>query len=58
MARRVAAGRGLICVHGGDPARSLLCEALSAHGFLCVEAPVVAAIVGWMCDEVPPNDVR
>jgi pimeloyl-ACP methyl ester carboxylesterase len=57
MAQRVAAGRTLISVHGGDAPRSDPCEAFSAHGYLGVEAPVVAAIVHWMRGEKPPKDV-
>jgi hypothetical protein len=57
MARRAAAGRTLISVHGGDAPRSDPCEAFSAHGFLGVEAPVVSAILQWMRGEVPPEDV-
>lgn len=57
MARRLAASRSLISVHGGDAPRSDPCEAFSAHGFLGVEAPVVDAIVAWMRGEVPPKDV-
>lgn len=57
MARRVAAARALISVHGGDAPRSEPCEAFSAHGFLGVEAPVVGAIVAWMRGEAPPKDV-
>jgi hypothetical protein len=38
----------LISVSGGTPARSDACEALSAHGFLGVEAPTIAAICQWM----------
>ena len=57
MARRVAASRVLVSVHGGDAPRSEPCEAFSAHGFLGVEGPVVDAIVAWMRGEVPPRDV-
>jgi pimeloyl-ACP methyl ester carboxylesterase len=57
MAQRVAAGRTLISVHGGDAPRSDPCEAFSAHGYLGVETPVVAAIVQWMRGEKPPKDV-
>lgn len=57
MARRVAAGRTLVSVHGGDAPRSDPCEAFSAHGFLGVEAPVVDAMVQWMRGEAPPQDV-
>jgi pimeloyl-ACP methyl ester carboxylesterase len=57
MARRVAAGHTLVSVHGGDAPRSDPCEAFSAHGFLGVEAPVVAAIAQWMRGEPPPKDV-
>ena len=57
MAQRVAAGRVLISAHGGDAPRSEPCEAFSAHGYLGVEAPVVAAIVQWMRGETPPKDV-
>jgi hypothetical protein len=38
----------LISVSGGDAARSDPCEAFSAHGYLGVEAPTVAAIGRWM----------
>jgi pimeloyl-ACP methyl ester carboxylesterase len=38
----------LISVSGGEPARSEPCEAFSAHGYLGVEAPTVAAISRWM----------
>jgi len=54
MARRVAAGRTLVSVRGGEAPRSGPCEAFSAHGFLGVEVPVVEAIVGWMRGEAPP----
>ena len=57
MAQRVAAGRGLVSVHGGDTPRSDPCEAFSAHGFLGGEAPVVGAIVQWMLGEAPPKDL-
>lgn len=57
MAQRVAAGRTLVSVRGGDAPRSEPCEAFSAHGFLGVEAPVVDAIVRWMRGEVPPATV-
>ena len=57
MAQRVAAGRTLVSVHGGDAPRSDPCEAFSAHGYLGVEAPVVGAIVQWMRGEAPPAEV-
>jgi pimeloyl-ACP methyl ester carboxylesterase len=57
MAQRMAAGRTLISVHGGDAPRSDPCEAFSAHGYLGVEAPVVTAIVQWMMGEAAPKDV-
>jgi pimeloyl-ACP methyl ester carboxylesterase len=57
MAQRVAAGRTLVSVHGGDPPRSEPCEAFSAHGYLGVEAPVVSAIVRWMLGEPAPKDL-
>jgi len=38
----------LIPVEGGTPPRSGPCEALSAHGYLGIEAPVVAAIGAWI----------
>lgn len=57
MAQRVAAGRSLISVHGGDAPRSDPCEPFSPHGYLGVEAPVVRAIVGWMRGDAAPKDV-
>ena len=38
----------LISVSGGDAPRSEPCEAFSAHGYLGVEAPTVAAMSRWM----------
>jgi hypothetical protein len=57
LAQREAAGRSLVSVHGGDPARSEPCEAFSAHGYLGVEEPVVDAVVKWMRGEAPPSSV-
>ena len=47
-AKRLGSSYPLISVSGGDPARSDACEAFSAHGYLGVEAPTVAAISRWM----------
>jgi pimeloyl-ACP methyl ester carboxylesterase len=57
MARRVAVGRTLVSVHGGDAPRSDPCEPYSAHGYLGVEAPVINAVVQWMRGEAPPGEV-
>jgi hypothetical protein len=38
----------LITFEGGDPTRSDPCEALSRHGYIGLEAKVVAAISGWI----------
>lgn len=40
--------RQLLTFQGGDPPRSTPCEALSAHGFLGLDAQVVAGIAGWI----------
>jgi pimeloyl-ACP methyl ester carboxylesterase len=40
--------RELLTVQGGDPPRSPPCEARAAHGFLGLDAEVVAAIAGWI----------
>ncbi len=47
-AKRLASSYPLVSVNGGDPARSEPCEAFSAHGYLGVEAPTVAAMSRWM----------
>jgi hypothetical protein len=40
--------RELLSFDGGDPPQSGPCEARSAHGYVGLEAEVVAAIVGWI----------
>jgi predicted alpha/beta-hydrolase family hydrolase len=40
--------RELLSFQGGDPPVSAPCEARSAHGFLGLDAEVVAAIAGWI----------
>jgi pimeloyl-ACP methyl ester carboxylesterase len=40
--------RELIGFAGGEPARSDPCEAMSAHGYLGLEAEVVTAIADWI----------
>jgi hypothetical protein len=48
----------LVSVSGGAPARSDPCEAFSAHGYLGVEAPTVAAIGHWILGQPYPKTVR
>ena len=38
----------LLSFSGGDPPRSVACEAFSPHGFLGIEEQVVAAIANWI----------
>lgn len=40
---------------GGDPPRSEPCEALSAHGFLGLDAEVVAAVAAWITGATGPR---
>jgi pimeloyl-ACP methyl ester carboxylesterase len=40
--------RELLSFDGGDPPRSAPCEAHSAHGYLGLDAEVVAAIAAWI----------
>jgi pimeloyl-ACP methyl ester carboxylesterase len=40
--------RALLTFSGGDPPRSEPCEAMSAHGYLGIEAEVVTAIADWI----------
>jgi pimeloyl-ACP methyl ester carboxylesterase len=40
--------RELLTFQGGDPPQSGPCEARAAHGFLGLDAEVVAAIAGWI----------
>lgn len=47
-ARRVAEHYPLITVRGGSAPLSDPCEAMSAHGYIGMEAPTVAAIKNWM----------
>ncbi|MEQ1807822.1 MAG: hypothetical protein ABL900_20765, partial [Burkholderiaceae bacterium] len=53
-AKRLSPSYPLISVRGGDPARSDPCEAFSAHGYLGMEAPTVAAISRWMLGQEFP----
>jgi hypothetical protein len=48
----------LVSVSGGAPARSDPCEAFSAHGYLGVEAPTVAAIGHWILGQPYPKTVH
>jgi alpha-beta hydrolase superfamily lysophospholipase len=47
----------LITVHGGKPADSQPCEALSAHGYYGREAETTAAIRSWILGQPFPADV-
>ena len=47
----------LVSVSGGAPARSDPCEAFSAHGYLGVEAPTVAAIGHWILGQPYPKTI-
>jgi hypothetical protein len=40
--------RELISFDGGDPPQSAPCEARSAHGYVGLEADVIASIVRWI----------
>ena len=40
--------RELLAFDGGDPPQSAPCEARAAHGFLGLDADVVAAIATWI----------
>lgn len=57
MAERVAAGRALVTVRGGTPARSEPCEPFAPHGYYGVEAPTVEVIVRWMRGAPVPSSV-
>jgi hypothetical protein len=57
-AKRLAARYPLITVRGGSPARSDPCEAMSAHGYLGMEAPTIAAIKDWMLGRPYPAIVE
>jgi len=50
LSRRLVASpkSEIIGVSGGDPPRSIACEAFSAHGFLGIEARAVALMTNWM----------
>ena len=57
-ARRLSGQFPLISVAGGDPPRSGPCEALSYHGYLGREEPVVEAISAWILGKAFPSDIR
>ncbi len=42
--------KDVVVMDGGLPAQSEPCEALSAHGYLGIEAQVVGTIVRWIRD--------
>jgi pimeloyl-ACP methyl ester carboxylesterase len=44
----------LLTFDGGDPPRSGPCEAMAAHGYLGLEAEVVAAIARWIAGAIKP----
>jgi pimeloyl-ACP methyl ester carboxylesterase len=46
--------RDLLTFEGGDPPQSGPCDARSAHGFLGIEAEVVAAIARWITESPRP----
>jgi pimeloyl-ACP methyl ester carboxylesterase len=47
----------LVTVRGGGPGQGAPCEARSAHGFVGVERPTVAAMRDWVKSGVVPADV-
>jgi pimeloyl-ACP methyl ester carboxylesterase len=57
-AARLAKRYPLVSVHGGKPAESGPCEALSPHGFLGQEAATVDAIAAWMRGKPFPHEVK
>lgn len=46
--------RELLTFDGGDPPRSDPCEPLAAHGYLGLDAEVVAAIAKWIAGAIKP----
>jgi predicted alpha/beta-hydrolase family hydrolase len=57
-AKRLSENFPLITVHGGTPAQSPSCEALSAHGYFGKEAETVSAIKNWMLGRAYPSTVE
>lgn len=57
-AQRLGSQFPLISVSGGDPPRSDPCDALSYHGFLGLEEPVVEAISAWLFGKSVPSDIQ
>jgi hypothetical protein len=46
--------RELLTFNGGDPPQSGPCDARAAHGYLGLDAEVVAAIAKWITTETRP----
>jgi len=57
-AKRLSANFPLITVHGGTPAQSPSCEALSAHGYFGKETETVSGIKNWMLGRAYPSAVE
>jgi hypothetical protein len=57
-ARSLSERYPLITVSGGQPAKSLPCEALSPHGFLGKEADTVEATANWMLKQPYAREIN
>jgi pimeloyl-ACP methyl ester carboxylesterase len=57
-AQRLSGRFPLVSVSGGDAPISVPCEALSYHGFLGREEPVVDAISAWIFGKPVPSDIQ